>query len=64
MAMGLSSNTSDYIWRMEAGREKGETEARRRAGNYLVNIAEMQGETPKDVLKRGRTGKTGDLRSG
>lgn len=52
MAMGLSNNTPDYIWRMEAGREKGESEARRRAGNYLVSIAKMQEERlPKVCLK-------------
>ncbi|KAK9306259.1 hypothetical protein QLX08_002989 [Tetragonisca angustula] len=52
MAMGLSRNTPDYIWRMEAGREKVETGARRRAGNYLVSIAKMKEERlPKVCLR-------------
>ncbi|KAK9304301.1 hypothetical protein QLX08_004291 [Tetragonisca angustula] len=52
MAMGLNRNTPDYIWRMEAGREKVETEARRRAGNYLVSTAKMEKERlPKVCLR-------------
>lgn len=50
MAIGLSNSTPNYIWRMEAGRKKEETEARR-AGNYLVNIAKIQEERlPKVCL--------------
>lgn len=49
MAIGLSNNTPNYIWRMEAGRKKEETEARRRAGNYLVNIAKIQEERLQKV---------------
>lgn len=41
MAMGLNRNTPDYIWRMEAGRNRLEIGNRERAGRYLMKIEKM-----------------------
>lgn len=35
MAMGISGNTPDYIWKMEAGRKGLEIESRMRAMRYV-----------------------------
>ena len=52
MAMGVNQNTPSYIWRLEAGRNSLEIETRRRAGNYLEWVAEMEEERwPKICLK-------------
>ena len=52
IAMGLDSNTQGYIWRMEAGRNSIEIEARNRIYRYLGEIYEMSDERwPKIFLK-------------
>ena len=52
MAMGLDRNTPDYIWKMEAGRNDIEIEARNRANKYLLEISDMdENSLPKMCLK-------------
>ena len=41
MALGATRSTSDYIWKLESGRRSIESEARRRAGDYLTEILNM-----------------------
>lgn len=52
MAMGISRNTPEYIWRMEAGRRSIEIGTKKRAASYLLRIVGMeQGRWPKVCLK-------------
>lgn len=40
MALGINSNTPNYIWRMETGTYRLETGNMRRASKYLLEIEE------------------------
>ena len=51
MAMGISRNTPNYIWKLEAGRSM-EMKMRRRASKYILEVCEMkEGRRPKICLK-------------
>lgn len=53
-SMGLSKNTPDYVWKMEAGRESVEIQARKRAGSFLDKINKHEGEQmAKEMFERG-----------
>ena len=52
MILGVNANTPGYIWRMEAGKQSMEVEARRRVGEYIVKILEMgEDRWPKVCLR-------------
>ena len=52
MAMGLNTNTPNYIWRAEAGVKSMEIETRRRAGGYMARVLEMEEKRwPKICLR-------------
>lgn len=52
MVMGLSPNTPDYIWKMEAGRRGIEGEARKRAARYLLeNTLKEKNRWPRAALR-------------
>lgn len=52
MIMGLDTNTPDYIWRLESGRNRIATQAWTRATRYLVQVGKMGEERwPKICLK-------------
>lgn len=52
MALGIARNTPNYLWKIEADRSSVEIEARRRAGNYLLEILKMDGNRwPNICLK-------------
>ena len=42
MALEVARNTPDYIWKLEAGKQSVEIEARRRAAKYIVEILKMK----------------------
>lgn len=44
MAMGVNNNTPDYIWRMEAGRNRLDVGTMERAGRYIMEIVGMDEE--------------------
>ena len=52
MAMGISRNTPNYIWKLEAERRSMEVEMRRRASKYILEVCEMkEGRWPKICLR-------------
>ena len=52
MALGAARNTSDYIWKLEAGKRTVEIETRRRAAKYIVEILKMKEDRwPKVFLR-------------
>lgn len=52
MAMGLSPNTPDYIWKMEAGRKSVEVDAFRRVNKYTLETLRMEDHRwPKRCLQ-------------
>ena len=52
MAMGISRNTPNYIWKLKARRRSMEVEMRRRTNKYILEVCEMkEGRWPKICLK-------------
>ena len=52
MSMGLSMNTPDCIWQMEAGTRSLEIDMKKRAASYIINILKMEeSRWPKLCLK-------------
>lgn len=63
MALGVNINTPNYIWEMEAGRDRLEVNNFSRAGKYLREIGKMGEERwPKICLREEvRAAKNGDI---
>lgn len=50
-SMGLSRNTPDYLWKLEAGKRSIEVEATKRAGKFMIKLLRMEDNSwPKRCL--------------